>query len=197
MRHVSYAIRTVTPTDEIPLPFSVAAAKAHLKVEHSDEDVLIEAMLRAAMDHIEAHTSQILTPRVMEMSWGAFPCLPELITIPRDPVTGIEALSYTDGDGEMVALTESDWRWSEAAPSNVLPAFRTPWPTAAAEPGSVRMQFVGGYEEGLLPASLAHAVKLMLGHLHANRETVVIGTIATELPMGVGALCGPYRRVSI
>lgn len=37
------------------------------------------------------------------------------------------------------------------------------------------------------------AILLILGHLHANREDVITGTIATDLPMGFRALLQPYR----
>lgn len=37
------------------------------------------------------------------------------------------------------------------------------------------------------------ACLLILGHLYANREDVVTGTIATELPKGSKALLTPYR----
>lgn len=37
------------------------------------------------------------------------------------------------------------------------------------------------------------AYLLILGHLYANREDVVTGTIATELPQGSKALLTPHR----
>lgn len=40
---------------------------------------------------------------------------------------------------------------------------------------------------------IAAACLLILGHLYANREDVVIGTIATELPQGSKALLNPHR----
>lgn len=194
-----YSIRTVTPAGEIPLAFALAEAKGHLRVDSSDtsEDDLITAMVRAAMDHVERFASQVLTPRTMEAAWSAFPILPELLSIPREPVTGIVSIAYTDADGIAAELDEADWRWSESAADTVMPAFQASWPTAADERGSVRLTFEAGYEVGLAPASLVAAVKLMLGHLYENRSSVVTGTIATELPLSVQALCMPYRRLLI
>lgn len=37
------------------------------------------------------------------------------------------------------------------------------------------------------------AILLTIGHLYANRESVVTGTIATELPMTTRYLLDPYR----
>lgn len=38
------------------------------------------------------------------------------------------------------------------------------------------------------------AVLLIVGHLYGNREDVITGTIATELPQGSRALLAPYRK---
>ena len=43
--------------------------------------------------------------------------------------------------------------------------------------------------------SIVTAVLLTLGHLFANREDVVVGLTATDLPLGARALLRPYRRV--
>lgn len=38
------------------------------------------------------------------------------------------------------------------------------------------------------------AVLLIVGHLYANREDVVVGSSASELPMGSRYLLQPYRK---
>jgi hypothetical protein len=44
-----------------------------------------------------------------------------------------------------------------------------------------------------LPAAVSAAILLMGGHLYANREAVVTGTISTALPLSVQFLLAPYR----
>jgi uncharacterized phiE125 gp8 family phage protein len=203
---VRYSIRTVgpiAPAALIPPVIELAEAKEHLRVDVDDDDALIDAFLAAAQDHVEQHTGQVLTPRVMEMALGGFPVTctgrgtNDGIEIPRRPVTDVTAIAYTDSDGVDVSLDAADWRWSESEPSLLRPAFSTSWPSAYDERGSVRVQFEAGYEEGLAPASLVAAVKLMLGHLYANREGVNVGGAAAEMPLGVAQLCAPYRQVGL
>jgi len=43
--------------------------------------------------------------------------------------------------------------------------------------------------------SILAAVRLTLGHLYANRESVVTGVSVAELPLGVTDLLRPYRLV--
>jgi uncharacterized phiE125 gp8 family phage protein len=192
---VRYSIRTVTPAAFDPV--SIEDAKAHLGVTWDEQDAIITAYLRAAAAHVERYTSHVLADALFEIAWAGFPSFPELLTIPREPVTGIVSIGYDDGDGNAVAMAEADWRWSDTLADQVLPAFRSSWPSSSGEAGSVRLQFRAGYGEGLLPPDLAAAVLLMTGHLFRNREQVVVGSTAAELAMGVTALCAPYRRIPL
>jgi len=137
---------------------------------------------------------------VLELSCDGFPCLPELLPLPRAPVTGIVSVKYTSADtGTEIVLDASAYRWNDGAPEQLLSAWRTAWPVAAAERGSVRVRFEAGYDDGLAPPSLVAAVKQMFVHLYENRNAVEAGerAAAVELPLGVAALCAPYRRLLV
>jgi len=41
---------------------------------------------------------------------------------------------------------------------------------------------------GLVPAAIIGAIKLLVGHLYENRETVLVGVTASELPLSIQAL---------
>jgi uncharacterized phiE125 gp8 family phage protein len=201
------AIRTITAPADIPLLFDVDTARHEARVDLTGDDAFdaaddatLEAKIRAAMRHVENHTAQVLTDRELELAANGFPCLPELISIPREPVTEILSIAYTDNStGAEVALAESDWRWSDASPAMILPAWRTSWPVAAAEPASVRIRFAAGYEDGLAPPDLVDAVMKMLVHLFEHRSAVESGAsaAAVELPLTVRDLCAGYRRVLV
>lgn len=45
--------------------------------------------------------------------------------------------------------------------------------------------------------AISQGALLLVGHWYANRETVAIGTIATELPMATNALWLPHRWVNV
>ncbi|WP_054892279.1 MULTISPECIES: head-tail connector protein [unclassified Pseudomonas] len=45
--------------------------------------------------------------------------------------------------------------------------------------------------------SIQQGALLLIGHWYATRETVVTGTIATELPMATQALWSPHRWVNV
>lgn len=209
MRYDRYSIRTITAAGSIPLPFAVddAMKRSLLKVDPTGDsaldtaqDTFITAQLRAAMGFVERHTAQVLTVRALEMAITGFPILPELISIPRAPVTAISSIKYTDPTtGAETLMDVADWRWSDTAPDIVMPAWRTAWPVAADEQASVRIRFTAGYEAGLAPPELLAAVRAMLVHLFENRSAVEAGpsAAAVELPLGVRDLCAGYRRILI
>jgi uncharacterized phiE125 gp8 family phage protein len=204
---VRYSIRTITAPGAIPLPFAVddAFLRASMRVDPTGDGTfdtaqaaLISAQVRAAMDFVERFTGQVLTARILEMASDAFPCLPELIALPRDPVTAITSIIYTDASaGNPVTMDGAAWRWSDSSPDVILPAFRTAWPVAARERGSVLVRFEAGYDPDLAPPALIAAVKMMARHLFDNPGAVQAGdrAAAIEMPLGVRDLCMPFRRM--
>ena len=48
-------------------------------------------------------------------------------------------------------------------------------------------------ESGDVPDGILQGMLLMIGHLYENRQAVITGTIATELPMTTRSLWMPFR----
>ncbi len=46
----------------------------------------------------------------------------------------------------------------------------------------------------VLDDDITTAILLLIGHWYLNRESVVVGSISSELPMAVESLIGPYRH---
>lgn len=49
----------------------------------------------------------------------------------------------------------------------------------------------------LMTKSVEQGARLLVGHWYANREAVVAGVSAVELPLGTQALWKPYRWVNV
>lgn len=166
-----YIIRAVTPATDIVPIVSLEDAKAFMKVDTDADDGLIERAVLAAQEMVEAFNGEVLTPRELEMVTGGFPVLPELISLPRSPVTSIISIKYSSADtGAEITLDPGAWRWADTSPDQVLPAFRQPWPVSACEAGSVRIRFTAGYDEGLCPFVLTEAVKRTALQLYDSRS---------------------------
>jgi Phage gp6-like head-tail connector protein len=64
---------------------------------------------------------------------------------------------------------------------------------AAAEAHLIEIGVTIPVAPAIRPASLDHAVLLLVGHWYANREAVITGTIASTVPMAFDALVAPHR----
>lgn len=173
---------------------SLALVKEHLKLDadYVEEDVLIAAYRDAAIDWIERHTECSLAPR----TWSAtFDGLTDRLELPRRPVTEVSGVAYLGPDGGTTNVQSSAFRF---VGEDVVPNIGGRWPAGVCAAGAVQVTFDAGFADVKRDApALVAAVTLLAGHLYRNREAVVTGTIATNLPLGVASLCEPYRQVRV
>lgn len=80
---------------------------------------------------------------------------------------------------------------SEALAVNFLN--RNVYPNDAAMQKAV-VEMTAGEHPVVVDDLIRCAVLLTVGHLYANREEVVTGTIATRMPVGAEYLLMPYRK---
>lgn len=153
--------------------------KAHLRVDFDDDDALIAALETAAVAHLDGWQGVLgraILPQVWRQEFEAGEC-PRLA---MPDVSEIEATGY-DGAGGVVAVTATLQR-----------DLRGAWVEVTGNYHRLQIDFTCGLSAQKLPAAQA-AVKMMVGHWYANREAVVTGTIASEIPMAVDALIGAMR----
>lgn len=196
------ALVLVTPP--IATPIDLDEAKAHLRVDHDDENDLIEALVMAATGHIDGRDGWLgrcLMPQTWDLVLDRFPSAGN-IRIPLAPLISVSSVTYLDADGETQEINISDYEVDTAnVPGWVVPNANG-WPTTMNTINAVRVRFRAGYlgyEEGDsedatgVPAPIKAALKLLIGHWYANRETVNVGNIVSDLPWAVNALLTPYR----
>lgn len=165
----------------------LADAKAHLYVDHDEDDALISILRDAAIDLTEKYCALRLKSSAGH-KWRAERFLYPL-RLGIGPVQSIESASYLDRDGNVVAVDVADFRIG--LHGELLPALGKSFPGDVG--GGVEIGFTAGFESGKIPAGLIAAAKLFMGHLYANREDVIIGTAAIEIPNGFRMMCGQYR----
>ncbi|HEY1071500.1 head-tail connector protein [Brevundimonas sp.] len=179
---------TAAPTDQA---ITLAAAKKHLRVDHDDDDALIEGMVAAAVGHVESVTGQRLVRQTLTIRCGGWN---DLAALSVAPVVEILAIRYRDGSGVDQTLSAAEY---EARLEGLLPeivrAGGASWPSVQA--GSlITVEMMAGYDDGAAPPELMAAAKLILGDLYTYRETV--GGDASAIPTSatVEALLTNHRR---
>lgn len=194
-------------------PITLATAKEHLRVDHTDDDDLITALIVAAVSHVDGRDGVLgraLVSQTWEIRLDEFPC-GELtrergIRVPLPPLIEVVSVKYVDSDGVLQTLSSSAYQVVAGGfgQALIVEAYGETWPSTRDEPDAVRVQFTAGYVapvdsppvagEGV-PGAILSAIKLMIGHLYESREGVVMDARIepAELPLGVRALLAPYR----
>lgn len=183
-------LELVTPA--INEPVSLAEAKLHCRVDIDDDDALIEALIQTARDKVEKSTGLALMSSTWDLWLDDFPC--GEIQFTKPPVTAITWLKYTDGAGVLQTLAADQYTSDlKSKYTRIVPGYGLTWPSARCAMNAVNVRFVAGYADAVaVPASIRSAMLLWIGHLYANRESVIVGTISAALPMGVKDLLSPY-----
>ena len=185
------AHRLITPASFDPV--SLEELKQQCRVDHDDEDTLIARLGAVATRHVEARTRRALLTQTWRLTLDAFPC--DTIYIPRPPLIAVSSITYLDGAGDSQTLATADYRVDASRhPGRITPAYGEYWPTTLCTTNAVTITHTAGYgAAGDVPEDLRHAILLLAAHWHANRETVVVGTISGPLAFTLDVLCEPYE----
>jgi len=185
--------RTVAPATAA---ISLATAKAHLRVEFADDDGYIEQLIEAATATVEGPNGIGLA--LVTQTWkltrdgGLF--LP--MELPLGPVQSVTSVSYVDTDGAPQTLSSDAYDvFSDRRPAVIDLAYGASLPSVRKQLNAATVTFVAGFgaTPDAIPADLRSALLLMIGHWYHQREAVVVGTTAVQLPMGVASILERYR----
>jgi uncharacterized phiE125 gp8 family phage protein len=200
-------------------PLTLAQVRQHCNVTpyeidsdgngtHPDDDLLL-ALLTAAREHCEDYLGLSLATCVLEVALDAFPTVAAdgstAIELPWGPVREVLSVTYgaagSDGvvssNGSGAGIVE-DTEFTldlHSTPARIVPI--TSWPSIAASTNNIRVNYLAGYGEDTdggepCPRLLLAAMKLVLGHLYANREDGIAGAFDT-LPLNAEALMRSRR----
>lgn len=189
------SLTIVTPPAEEPV--TLTEAKNHLRVDLTDDDSLISALIVAAREHAEAITRRAFITQTLKLSMDAFPVNNGPIYVPMPPLQSVNSLKYFNTGGVEQTLTEgTDYLVdNESEPGRITPAPDTGWPATQNRPNAVSVEFVAGFgDASKVPQGIKQAILLMVGHWYENREGVTMqGNNAGELPMAVDSLLMMHR----
>lgn len=188
------------------LPVTVAEAKLHLRVDHSEEDDLIERAISSAtgfVDGPDGFLGRALIDQTWELTLDEFPI--NEIRIPLPPLIEVVSVIYDDADGNPQTIATSDYSVDNVSePGWVLPLSSGSWPTVFEGINSVRIRFRAGYVDmsqspvvGEVPAEIINAILLHVGDQYANRENIVLGVSAVEMKTSEHLLRRRRRDISL
>lgn len=163
------ALKLITAATTYPI--TLAEAKLHCRVDSTDDDALIEALITAATEMCEQQTGRAIMAQTWELTLDAFP---DAFELTRVPVQSVTSLKYYDADGVQQTLsntlysldTADEYGWGY-----VVPVYAGAWPTSRDQINAVALRYVAGYADAAsVPEGLKQWIKLMLSTMYDNRE---------------------------
>ena len=173
--------------------FTTAQAKAHLKVDVSDDDTIIDNLVLAATQSCEIFTNQYFIDTVVTQysdTWS------DIYQLYKSPVDSITHIKYYDSDDSLQTLSSSNYILDGASkPARIGIAVDGELPNLSDRINAVEVKYTVGYGTAStdVPEGIRQAVLLTIGNFYQNRESVVTGTIATELPLSSQYLLEQYK----
>ena len=123
-------------------PLHLDAAKAHLRVDGTDDDDNIKALIASATQAAEAKTHhQLLHARFTHTQ----DCFTRSIRLPHAPVVNVVSVQYLGMDGLVDTVDPADYIVNYGTPATITPVFGTVWPIAMPQESSVFVTYEAGY----------------------------------------------------
>jgi uncharacterized phiE125 gp8 family phage protein len=177
---------------EAPTPVvTLAEAKKHLIVEHSDDDDFIEMLVMAATGLLDGPAGilrRALGVQILEWQRCNWPCEEEALPFP--PEIEIVSVKYVDSDG-----VEHNWPFP-------TPLFFGDMPAVRGREADVKIRYRAGYGTAsgdpvswanAVPPPIKVAILMLVAQWYATRSQVSIGAAVEALPFAVETLLFPYR----
>lgn len=178
-------VRIVEPADE---PITLQQAREQCRVDDDLEDALISDLIVTARDYCERVTGLPLMPQTMVLYCDRF--CGEMVLKPN--LIDVEKIEYIDHDGVLQALEPADYTIDKhSVVGSVYPSYGRGWPPVRCQKNAVQITFTCGFaNRSKVPETIKSAMKLLIEHWWQNRGAVIIGTITSQLPVGVDQMLG-------
>lgn len=193
-------VRQTQPTVE---PVTLSEAKAHLRVDSTDDDAYIAGLVRAAREWVEEYLDRTLVTTQWVMRFDKFPADSTAdIELPRPPMatsgtaTAV-TVAYTLEDGSTATYSTNLFRVDRAStPGAVKTNYGQTWPPHRQDDNSVSVTWWAGYgaSGSDVPAAIRHAMLMLCSHWYETRGPMAAsGASSREVPYAISSLLDSVR----
>lgn len=167
-------------------PFTLNEAKNHARIDHTDDDALVDRLINQAVGFIEGPNGYAISLReqAYKMYMEAFP---SEIDIPLHPVKSVDSITYELSGTQTFSSTLYE---VDAICGRVRLLSGESWPSIDTVYNPITVNFTVGYDT--LPEELKGAVYMLVAHWYDHPEAAAGSML--EIPFGVSAILEQHRR---
>lgn len=199
---MTYIISTnqiTTVSNPVCEPVSLPSAKAHLRIDGSDSDTLINSLIKAAREWVENYCQRSLVQRTYRAD---VPYFASRYRLPMSPFASLTSVKYYTPDSPQVLTTlDANTYRSNLGKSEIyLNADGYTIPSTSTRHDAVQITFVAGESPSTdspqdhaanVSSAVKAAILLVIGDLFENRE--MSSTLRIQQLPTVEMLLSSYR----
>ena len=173
--------------------YTTAQMKTFLKVDVSDDDTLIDNLIEAATESCQIYTNQYFINTVVTQysyNWKEF------YSLYKSPVVSITHVKYYDSDDAQQTLASSNYVLDNISkPARIGVSVTGDLPNLSTRINAVEVKYTVGYGTAStdVPEGIRAAIGLTCANWYENRQSVITGRTATELPLSSQYLLNQYK----
>ena len=173
--------------------YTTAQMKTFLKVDVSDDDTLIDNLIEAATESCQIYTNQYFINTVVTQysdNWKEF------YSLYKSPVVSITHVKYYDSDDTQQTLASSNYVLDNISkPARIGVSVTGDLPNLSTRINAVEVKYTVGYGTAStdVPEGIRAAIGLTCANWYENRQSVITGRTATELPLSSQYLLNQYK----
>ncbi|MEM6666190.1 MAG: head-tail connector protein [Pseudomonadota bacterium] len=183
-----------TPPAEEPV--ALADVKAHLRIDHADEDDYLNALIVGARMRLESESDQAFVTQTWIAYLDRWPATGEY-RIPLGPVSSITEVTVRDAAGTQTAVSPSLYALDAASePARLVLTGALPSP--AAIPNGIAVTFQVGFGAAAdVPGDLKHALLMVIAHWYEHRDPMIGAETAHAVPKAAHQIMQSYRVMGL
>lgn len=152
------------PTTE---PITIDEAKSAIRIDHDDDDLLIEGYITSARIFAEAFLSRYLMTQTLERSWDNWPG--SVIDLDIWPLQSIDSVKYLDTASpvaEQTLVVNADYYADIIMIGGRVVGIYS-WPATADQPNAVKIRVTAGYASASeIPQQIKDGIKAYVAFLY-------------------------------
>lgn len=172
-------------------PVSLAELKLFLRIDHSDDDELIQSLITAARQYCELVQNRSYITQTWQFYLDDWPTQ-GYIELPRPPLQAADiSVKYTSAAGTEYTFAAENYHVDVSFVGKIVLAYGKTWPTISLKTSlPICIEYKAGYGDAAttVPETVKQAIKMLAGHWYENRETTLTGSTSKEIEFAVSAL---------